>query len=137
MTITHSTRTATSARPIWKAAALSGVLAAAATASVAALADLAGISLDVDGEPIPAAGFATMTLAAVVVGYVLAIAFNRWAARPRHTFTVTTVALTVASFIPDLTVSMAGSTRAVLMLTHLVAATIVIPTIAARLDQKR
>ena len=137
MTITYSTRTATSARPVWKAAALSGVLAAAATASVAALADLAGISLDVDGEPIPVAGFGTMTLAAVVVGYVLAIALNRWAARPRRTFTVTTVALTVASFIPDLTFPMAGSTRAVLMLTHLVAATIVIPTIAARLDQKR
>lgn len=137
MTITYSTRTATSARPVWKAAALSGVLAAAATASVAALADLAGISLDVDGEPIPAAGFVTMTLAAVVVGYVLAIALNRWAARPRRTFTVTTVALTVASFIPDLTFAMAGSTRAVLILTHLVAAIIVIPTIAARLDQKR
>ena len=65
-------RTNTSGRPIWRGAALSGVLAAAATVSVAALADVAGISLEVDGEAIPVSGFATMTLMAVVVGYVLA-----------------------------------------------------------------
>lgn len=138
MTITTSTRTTTtSTRPVWTAAATSGVLAAAATATVAALGSAAGVSLDVDGEPIPVAGFVTMTLAAVLVGYVLAVALNRWASRPRRTFTVTTLVMTAASFVPDLTFPMAGGTRVLLIAAHVVAAAIVIPAVAARLDEKR
>lgn len=134
---TASHTTSPSRRQVWKAAALSGVLAAAATASIAAVADAAGASLDVDGEPIPAAGFATMTLMAVVIGYVLAIALNRWASRPRRTFMVSTIVMTVASFIPDLTFPMTAGTRVLLIATHLVAAAIVIPAVAARLPEKR
>ena len=138
MTITTSTtRTSTTARPVWRAAATSGVVAAAATASVAALGDLAGISLDVDGEPIPVAGFVTMTIAAVLAGYVLAVALNRWASRPRRAFTVATVALTAASIVPDLTFPMDTGTRALLVTAHLVAAVIVIPAVAARLREAR
>lgn len=137
MTITTSTTSKATARPIWKAAAMSGVLAALTTASVAAIADSAGISLDVDGDPIPAAGFSTMTLAAVVVGYVLAIALNRWAVHPRRTFTVTALVLTAASFIPDLTFPMSATTSALLITTHILAAAIVIPSIAARLPETR
>jgi len=138
MTITTSaTRTSTTARPVWWAAATSGVVAAAATATVAALGDLAGISLDVDGEPIPVAGFVTMTIAAVLAGYVLAIALNRWASRPRRTFTVAAVALTAASIVPDLTFPMDVGTRVLLIAAHLVAAVIVIPAVAARLREAR
>ncbi|CAN5233874.1 hypothetical protein BH09ACT10_BH09ACT10_31630 [soil metagenome] len=139
MTITTSARTSTidAKRPVWRAAALSGVVAAVSTASIAALAHRAGVSLDVDGSPIPVAGFATMTLAAVVIGYVLAVAVARWAARPRRAFTVTTLALTAASFIPDLATPMEADTRVLLIATHIVAAAIVIPAIARRLGEKR
>jgi len=138
MTTTASpTISTTATRPVWKGAALSGVVAAAATVLVAAVASAAGISLDVDGEPIPLAGFATLTMAAVVVGYVLAIALNRWASRPRRTFTIITVVLTAASLVPDVTVAMDRGTTVVLIAAHLVAAAIVIPAIAARLDATR
>lgn len=137
-TLAHSSNTTSATRrPVWRAAALSGVLAAAATAAIAAVAEAAGASLDVDGEAIPASGFATVTLMAVVIGYVLAIALNRWASRPRRTFTVSTIALTVASFVPDLAYPMATGTRVLLIATHIVAAVIVIPAIAARLDEQR
>lgn len=138
MTSTEAiTRSTTSTRPVWTAAAASGAVAAVSTACVAALADAAGISLRVDGEPIPVSGFATLTVAAVVVGYVLATALNRFASRPRRAFTMSTVALTVASFVPDLTFPMSADTRVVLIATHLIAAVIVIPAIAGRLAQKR
>lgn len=137
MTTTTTTSPTTSARPVWTAAALSGVLAALATSSVAALGSQAGVSLDVDGEPIPIAGFVTMTVLAVVVGYILAIALNRWASRPRRIFILTTVVLTAASFIPDLTFPMETSTRALLITAHLVAASIVIPSVASRLNEHR
>lgn len=136
MSTTIST-TPTTARPVWSAAARSGALAAAATVSVAALANVAGMSIDVGGEPIPVAGFATVTIAAVVIGYVLAIGLNRWASRPRHTFTAAAVLLTVASFIPDLTFPMSLETRVLLIGTHLLAAFIVIPSIAGRLRESR
>jgi hypothetical protein len=46
----------------------------------------------------------------------------------------TTVALTVLSFVPDVIAPAAPATKALLMLTHVVAAAIVIPAIARRLS---
>ena len=58
---------------------------------------------------------------------------TRWARRPRHTFVRTTVVLTALSLLPDLIAEAAWSTRALLALTHLVAAPIVVPAVAGRL----
>ena len=55
------------------------------------------------------------------------------ARRPRSTFVRTTVVLTVLSLVPDLIVDAAPATTALLMLTHLVAAAIVVPAVARRL----
>jgi hypothetical protein len=140
MTITTSSTvrtTPTSSRSIWRHAAVAALAAAAATSAVAALAHEAGVSLAVDGEPIPPAGFATMTLICTVIGFGLAVAVRRWARSPRRTFVRTTVALTALSFIPDLMASASGDTRVTLMATHVVAAAIFIPAIAARLHQGR
>ncbi len=57
------------------------------------------------------------------------------AARPRRTFVVTTVALTAISLIPDALVEASTGSKTVLMLTHLVAAAIIVPAYARRLER--
>ncbi|MCW2752088.1 MAG: hypothetical protein JWR83_3198 [Aeromicrobium sp.] len=138
-TFTSSTvHTTTNNRSIWRHGAVAALAASAATSAVAAIAHAAGVSLDVNGEPIPVAGFATMTLLFTAIGFVIAVALRRWASSPRRTFVRTTVALTALSFLPDLFVSgAAAETRVTLMATHLVAAAIFIPTIASRLPKAR
>jgi hypothetical protein len=118
---------------LWTGAAGAGVVASAATTVVASLAHTLGVSLDVGGDPVPLPGFATMTLLFSAVGLVIAAGFQRWNADPRRTWVRTAVALTACSFIPDLLADAAVSTRLTLMLTHVVAASIVIPVIAGRL----
>lgn len=128
---------ATANRAFWRPAGLAAVGAAAATTAVAAIARAAGVSLTIDGEAIPLAGFAQLTLMCTVLGIGLAAAMRRWARRPRRTFVVTTVVLTALSFVPDLVVLASLGTRAALITTHLVAAAIVIPVLAARLGHER
>lgn len=141
MTITTAStvRTTTSTTaPIWRAAATAGVAAAAVTAAIAAVAHAAGVPLTLDGEPIPPSGFAVMTLVCTAIGFGIAVAMRRWARRPQRTFVRAAVALTALSFLPDLLVPAASAdTRITLMATHVVAAAIVIPAIAARLNPSR
>ena len=110
------------------------VLASGATMAVAAAGQAAGISLDVGGAPIPVPGFATLTAFFSVIGLVLAVVLARLARHPRSTFVRTTVVLTVLSLVPDVLVDAAPATKALLMLTHVVAAAIVIPAVARRLS---
>ena len=110
------------------------VLASGATVAVAAAGQAAGISLDVGGAPIPVLGFATLTAFFSVIGLVLAVVLARLARHPRSTFVRTTVVLTALSLVPDVIVDAAPATKALLMLTHLVAAAIVIPAVARRLS---
>jgi hypothetical protein len=86
------------------------------------------------GAPIPVPGFATLTAIFSLVGLVLATVLRRFAARPRRAFIRITVALTVLSLVPDVIADAAPTTKALLMLTHLVAAAIVIPAVARRLS---
>lgn len=139
MTITAPTTTATSTTRtnLWRPTAAAAVVAAAASTAVAATAHAAGVSLAIDGEAIPLMGFFQMVLIFTFVGFVIACGIRRWAAKPRQTFVRTCVALTAVSFVPDLLVPAATSTRLTLMATHLVAAAIVIPVVAARLSTKR
>jgi hypothetical protein len=133
-TATATTRTAPSSIG---ALALTGLAAAAvasaATMTVAAIGRAAGVSLDVGGAPIPVSGFGVLTAVFSVVGLVLAAVLSRTVRHPRRAFVRTTVVLTVLSLVPDVIVDAAPGTRALLMLTHLVAAAIVIPAIARRL----
>ena len=137
-TITSSATARTDSTPaFWRPAAIAVVAAAAATTLVAAVAHAAGVSLVMSGEPIPATGFGTLTLIFGTLGLGIAAAIRRWANRPRQAFVRTTIALTAASLIPDLVVSVSLATRLTLMATHLVAAAIVIPVVAARLARER
>lgn len=136
--ISAAVRATADTRPaLWRPALASGVAAAAATTAMAAALRAAGVSFEIDGAPIPLAGFANLTLTAVALGFVLAVALRRFARAPRHTFVVTTIALTVASLIPDVMVSASLETRFSLMAMHVVAAVVVIPAIASRLSDQR
>ena len=129
--------TAQIANPRYVTLTVTGVAAAAvasaATTTVAAVGHAAGISLDMAGAPIPVAGFGVLTAAFSLVGLAIAVALARWARHPRRAFLRTTVALIVLSFVPDALADAAPATKALLMLTHLVAAAIVVPAIARRL----
>jgi hypothetical protein len=109
------------------------VLAAVATAAVAAAGHAVGISLDIAGAPIPVPGFATLTVIFSVIGLLIAVGLRRFARHPRTTWVRTTVALTVLSLVPDVLADAATGTKVLLMVTHLVAAAIVIPAVARRL----
>ena len=65
---------------------------------------------------------------------LIAKGLSRWTQHPRTAFVRTTVALTALSLVPDLTADATSATKVTLMLTHLVAAAIVIPRLAHRLD---
>jgi uncharacterized protein DUF6069 len=112
---------------------VAAALASAATTIVAAAGSAAGISLEVGGAAIPVPGFAMLTAFFSVVGLGLAVVLSRVVRRPRSTFIRSTVVLTVLSFVPDVIADATPATKALLMLTHLVAAAIVIPAVARRL----
>jgi hypothetical protein len=85
------------------------------------------------GAPIPITGFGVLTAGFSLIGLVLAVALSHWARHPQRTFVRTTVVLTALSLIPDAIADASSATKALLMLTHLVAAVIVVPAIARRL----
>jgi hypothetical protein len=120
---------------LWRAGASAGAMAAVATTVVAALALAADVPVEVGGESIPLLGFAQMTLVCTLLGVLIAKGARRWASHPQTAFVRTTVALTALSLVPDLTADATTATIVTLMLTHLVAAAIVIPTLAKRLER--
>jgi hypothetical protein len=124
----------TPAKPLITGGLTAAAVAAVATAVVASAGEFAEISLVVNGAPIPVSGFAVLTAIFSVVGLVLAVALARRARHPRTAFVRTTVALTVLSLVPDVLADAAVATKVLLMLTHVVAAAIVIPAIARRLS---
>ena len=117
----------------------SGLMAAlaamVATTVAAALAQAVGVDLEVPdgGETIPLAGFAVVTGCFSVVGIVVAVALLRWSARPAKRFVWTAVSLTAISFVPPLISGANTATTAALIALHLVAATVMIPTLARSL----
>jgi hypothetical protein len=129
---------ATSTRPdsLIRTGAVAGVSAAVATTAIAAVAHAAGVSFETaPGNGIPLAGFAQLTLLFTAVGVALAAALRRRASRPRLTFVRTTVVLTALSVVPDLLMPFGVVSKLTLMLTHAVAAAIVIPRLASRLPE--
>jgi hypothetical protein len=133
MTATLATTTRSTGALVGAGLAATAV-ASIATSTVAAAGSAAGISLDVSGAPIPVPGFAVLTAVFSLVGVALAAVLARRARQPRSTFVRTTVVLTALSLVPDLVADAATATKLLLMLTHLVAAAIVVPAIARRLS---
>ena len=106
-----------------------------ATTLAAALARAVGVDFEVPdgGETIPLSGIAVVTGFFSVVGVVIAVALLRWSARPAERFVWTAVSLTAISLVPPLVSGADAATTAALLGLHLVAATVMIPTLARRL----
>ena len=106
-----------------------------ATTLAAALARAAGVDFEIPdgGETIPLAGFAVVTGFFSVVGIVIAVALLRWSARPAERFVWATVTLTAISMVPPFLSGADTATTTALLGLHLVAATVMIPTLARSL----
>jgi len=139
MTQTHINPTATAEphsvehRPLWKVGVTAGLVGAAATSLTAAVARAADVSLEIKGEQIPISAFAVLTFVGAMLGVGLATLLSRRGRRPRRSFMRMTVVLTVLSILPDAFADTDGASRIVLAVTHLVAAAIIVPSIASRL----
>lgn len=117
---------------------LASLGAAAATTAAAAIASATGVSFaDSTGSTIPILGFTQLTLLFSLIGVGLAAVLARRAKRPRSTFVRTTGTLVVLSFVPDLVFGFDGASAVTLILIHLLAAAIVVPTLAIRLAPVR
>lgn len=121
--------------PIWRTGAIAGLVAAGAVTVVAAVARALDVGLEIEGEAIPLAGFAQTTVISVLIGLVLAGVLARRARHPQATFARTTIALTAVSCVPSVLLPSDTGTRVALVLTHLVAAAIVIPAVRDRLPR--
>lgn len=106
-----------------------------ATTLVAALAQAVGVDFEVtdSGEAIPLPGFAIVTGFFSAVGIVIAVALLRWSARPAERFVWTTVSMTAVSLAPPFLSEANTATTTTLLGLHLVAAAVMIPTLAWRL----
>ncbi len=85
------------------------------------------------GERIPLSGFAVVTGFFSVVGIVIAVGLLRWSARPAERFVRTAVSLTAISLVPPLLSEADPATITALIGLHLVAATVMIPSLARSL----
>jgi hypothetical protein len=72
-----------------------------------------------------------------LLGVGIAAVLARTARRPRATFVRTALALTALSLVPDLTFGFDAGSAVTLMTLHLVAAAIVVPTLARQLAPSR
>ncbi len=111
-----------------RTAALAGAVAAVSTTAVAAIASAAGVSLEIDGAPIPVLAFAWWTLVGAAVGVVAARLLGE-----RRRFVVVTTVAAGLSLVPAVAAPDDTATRLVLVGAHLLAAAIVIPTLGRRL----
>jgi hypothetical protein len=125
-----ATGTAARTHPVRRAALISGAVAAVITTGVAAVAHAAGVPLEIDGETIPLAGFAEMTLLGAALGGMIAAALNRYGAHPRRWFVRAAVVLTVLSCVPSVAFPPDVATRAILVTTHVIAALVIVPALA-------
>ena len=106
-----------------------------ATTLAAALAQAVGVDFEVPdgGERIPLSGFAVVTGFFSVVGIVMAAALRRWSAHPAERFVQAAVTLTAISLVPPLLSGADAVTVTALLGLHLVAAAVMIPTLARSL----
>jgi hypothetical protein len=106
-----------------------------ATAVAAALARAVGVDFEVPegGETIPVTGVAVVTGFFSLVGTVIAAALLRWSARPAERFLWTAATLTVVSLVPPVLSGANAATTVALVGLHLVAATVMIPTLTRSL----
>jgi hypothetical protein len=109
-----------------------------ATTVAAALARTVGVDFEVPtgGETIPVSGVAVVTGVFSVLGVVLAVALLRRSARPAERFVQVALTLTAISLVPPLLAGASMATTVALIGLHLVAAAVMIPTLARSLRSR-
>ncbi|GAA4756560.1 hypothetical protein GCM10023350_47710 [Nocardioides endophyticus] len=123
-TITATAPAAVSSRVSWRSGLVTVVGGAVSTTLVALVLQAIGVGLEVGGEPIPALGFTQMVALGGVIGVVLARHLGRTA------YLRTTVVLTALSCVPSLALGDTVADKLGLVLTHVVAAAIIVPRLA-------
>jgi Family of unknown function (DUF6069) len=126
--------------PVWRVGVAAAIGAAAATALWAALASAAGVTMAA-GNPgaahadaIGPMTFAVATCIDSALGIGLAVVLARRARRPARTFLLVTIPLAVLTLVQPLTAgATAASTKVVLVIAHVIAATIFITAMNWRL----
>lgn len=115
--------------------AIAALAATVATTATAALARAIGVDFEVPdgGETMPLSGIAVMTGLLSAVGIVIAAVNLRWSASPADTFVRVALALTAVSCVPPLLTGANSPTVISLLLLHLVAAAVMIPTLTRAL----
>lgn len=121
-------------RPVWQHGLAAAVVAAAVTTGAAAVASALGVSFAVDGKPIPLLGFTNLTFGFSMIGVGIAAVLARKARHPRRAWIRTTVVLVLLSLIPDAISGFDLPSALTLMGLHVLAAAIVIPVVASRLN---
>ena len=133
----------TTTRSVWRV----GVVATLVGAAVTELFSLAARSIDIPmaaadpgaehAKDIPVGGFFMAVVMWGLVGVVLAAALRRWTHNPARIFVVTTVTLTALSLLgPAFAAHTETSTKIVLAVAHVIAAAVIIPPIARRLETR-
>lgn len=121
------------------AASRTGLIATLAAMVATTLADTLAQAVGVDfeipdgGEKIPLSGFAVVPGFFSVLGIVLAASLLVWSARPATLFVRAAVSLTAISLVPPPLCGAHPATITALIGLHLVAATMMIPTLARSL----
>ena len=118
---------------------IAALAAMVATTLAAALAQAVGVDFEVPdggGETIPLSGFVVVTGFFSAVGIVIAAALLRWSARPAERFVQTAVTLTAISLVPPLLCGADAATVTALIGLHLVAATVMIPSLSRSLRNR-
>ena len=138
-----ATRARRAGRQMWVFGAAAGVVSSLVVIAVVAVAEGAGVPMEVaensttPPEQIPLLGYATVILGSTLVGLLLATAFARWARRPRLTFIITALVLTAVSFAFPVTTTATTATKVVLEVTHVISAALIIPAIATHLPRRK
>ena len=142
---TTSTRGQFAARmPVWLVSITAVVVGALVTGVYEFFARAVGVPFNValpgtgmEPAAIPATGLAWAVAELGLIGIIIAVCLNRFARRPRSTWNRTAWTLTALSIVPSLiAVTDSYATNIMLVISHLVAAAVIVPTIAARLAER-
>lgn len=130
--------------PVWLVSITAVIAGALVTGVYEVAARATGVPFDVAlpgtgvaPAAIPATGLAWAVAELGLIGVIIAVCLTRFAKRPRSTWKRTAWTLTAVSCIPSLVASTDSyATNIMLVISHLVAAAVIVPVVAARLAER-
>lgn len=143
LTTTSTTGQLAARMPVWLVSVAAVVVGALVTGVYEIVARAIGVPFNValpgtgvEPAAIPATGLAWAVAELGLIGIIIAVCLARFAKRPRSTWKRTAWSLTALSCVPSLVaVTDSYATNIMLVVSHLVAAAVIIPIIAARLAE--